>query len=794
MNRPRKSTRRSGSLRGPIHGLQGSSAAQRRTTAGAPTVFMRHSRVMRLQKQGNASESASRLEAAPDVEVAEEFSAPEFNMRVDEHSLPEDRPDGSDGEWEEEQDEGFAKMREKMQDMMKKCYKDFWTRRDRTDRTWANWENQMDELVTAYMDWDLIKTKNVKSSREPVELMDLSVVDVFGSSTKEVPLLSGLTYDSSSIILAGLMPTTPLSHKTAITTRTVSLYHSLFVHCLKLGIQPFIKTLCDSEGVPFKPYLVTQMSAAFDLYVAILNRIRLRVQKALLRDGLNWRMLNCCPACQYRLKDEQELDVRMLASCDGNDSLRRAPTLAPSKERADHRVGGGDYFLQPSQVDAWAEENWEAVNEVIADGDQLSPEQHLWAEGRCEEHWHNAKDKNTARSVGKFMECRCGEQSKYPLSVLNHYMSAEKIEHQLSKMVKRSPLKRLAEWCSYLPVIGTMHGYAHEHACQLLFLMLYIVGTGIEDGEPCERYFNVTNALAGITRHQSVFHRRQAIGEFIYYHDNLETYSKCSLFIYNNYKQALGILKGRALIAKAMREAGIESSDTFYEWLVEEGDYLRSLSKVPLAETLEMEYFVKLEALHDCQARLTEARDSWRSYKPNDGRNQGPALEKRCWNEMENERKLIADCQALEWRLEIRERWMKGSDKWCLAKKMVKEAGYRKALDKLEGLLVAPMFEMTRLNVAGTGYKMRKHIATALKLRSKSIQAAIAKYNEAAASMSPPRRRISWEEVVEFSYLSEFDILRDTREDVRERKWATQKNRVLMQEFFKLIRAENELL
>lgn len=88
---------------------------------------------------------------------------------------------------------------------------------------------------------------------------------------------------------------------------------------------------------------------------------------------------------------------------------------------------------------------------------------------------------------------------------------------------------------------------------------------------------------------------------------------------------------------------------------------------------------------------------------------------------------------------------------------------------------------------------MRKHIAQALRTRSKTIQKAIESYNAAASAMSPPRQTISWEQVVDYSYLSEFDILRDTREDVRERKWATQKNRLLMQEFFKLIRAENEL-
>ncbi|KAJ3752792.1 hypothetical protein EV360DRAFT_7246, partial [Lentinula raphanica] len=121
------------------------------------------------------------------------------------------------------------------------------------------------------------------------------------------------------------------------------------------------------------------------------------------------------------------------------------------------------------------------------------------------------------------------------------------------------------------------------------------------------------------------------------------------------------------------------------------------------------------------------------------------------------------------------------------------EAEYRKALDRLEQLLVSRIFEMSRLNISGTGYKMRKMIANSLKTRSKSIQAAIVAYNDAAAALRPPRRAISWDEVVDYSFLSEFDILRDTREDVREKKWATPSNRLLMFRFFKLIRAEEEL-
>lgn len=89
---------------------------------------------------------------------------------------------------------------------------------------------------------------------------------------------------------------------------------------------------------------------------------------------------------------------------------------------------------------------------------------------------------------------------------------------------------------------------------------------------------------------------------------------------------------------------------------------------------------------------------------------------------------------------------------------------------------------------------MRKHLANALKTRSKSIQAAIDAYNTAARALSPPREQVAWDDILEFSFLSEFDILRDARSDVREKKWATQKNRVLMQQFFKLLSAETELM
>ncbi|KAJ3832901.1 hypothetical protein F5878DRAFT_547471, partial [Lentinula raphanica] len=644
----------------------------------------------------------------------------------------------------------------------------------------------------------------------------------------------------------GIIPTSPLKHSVGFTIRTISLYHKLFVRCPRLGVQPFAKAMCDVEGVAFKPYLSAQLYDALDVYLAILRGVRKRTRQTLGRGGREWRILNACPACQYQLQDDPKLAVRMIVTMDGNDSLKRVERkvdvlqekeengveIGPrSRERIDRRVAGEDYFLSRAETDAWNESNWQGMEALCS----TTSSEHTWVESQCEERWHNMQEKNTVKSSAKFFEngwfvllCRhmtlllacdmikSGERAQYPLAILHTFMSAQKNEHirlgqdtpngqlatvydiacKTSKTVARSPLAALARWSLFLPVVGAMHGYAHERTCQLLFLMLYVVGVGLEDGEGCERYFNVSNALAPVTRYQSAFHRRQSIEEFIYYKD-LETYSNVSKFIYSNYKQALGIIRSRNILRNSMVAAGITSADVFYSWLVEEGEYLQNLAQVPPKETLEMEYFIRLASLRTCQDRLQQARSTWLAYEPEKDtgttRRKISVAEAAHRNEQENERKLIADVQALEQKLEISVRWVPGCEAWEQAKRMVKEAEYRKALDKLEQLLVSRIFEMSRLNIAGTGYKMRKMIANSLKTRSKSIQAAISSYNAAAAALRPPRRAISWDEVVDYSFLSEFDILRDTREDVRQKKWATPSNRLLMFQFFKLIRAEEEL-
>ena len=129
-------------------------------------------------------------------------------------------------------------------------------------------------------------------------------------------------------------------------------------------------------------------------------------------------MLNPCPACQYRLQEDDDLDVRMIAQMDGNDSLKRVERkedrlvdeeeagvdLPPaSRERINRRVAGEDYFASLEETKAWDEVNWASIEDVT-DGADAPLLQHIWAEGRCEERWHNMKESNTVKSAAKFCE------------------------------------------------------------------------------------------------------------------------------------------------------------------------------------------------------------------------------------------------------------------------------------------------------------------------------------------------------------------------------------------------------
>lgn len=166
--------------------------------------------------------------------------------------------------------------------------------------------------------------------------------------------------------------------------------------------------------------------------------------------------------------------------------------------------------------------------------------------------------------------------------------------------------------------------------------------------------------------------------------------------------------------------------------------------------------------------------------------------------------------QALELKLDISERWQPESGEWQCTGRLVAMRKYQRVLDVLEGLIVARMFELTKMNRSQTGefllcdsficaqlyflgYAMRKHIGKALQARSPAIRTALERYNTAALALNPPRRTLQWKEVVEYAFLADFDLLRDARQDISQRIWATPAGRLAMDLHFKICRAKEEI-
>lgn len=161
--------------------------------------------------------------------------------------------------------------------------------------------------------------------------------------------------------------------------------------------------------IPFLRYLSVQFSIAFDLYLAIRASTAARVKAALCRDTPDWRLKHTCPACLYTLKGEPDMEISMLTTYDGNDSLKRVQRRADSDdasgetlgrviERIDTRRYPNDLILPREEVDRWAKETADSPLTSNADSDDNDNE------SPCSKRWHNMSERLTAIASGIYEE------------------------------------------------------------------------------------------------------------------------------------------------------------------------------------------------------------------------------------------------------------------------------------------------------------------------------------------------------------------------------------------------------
>lgn len=88
---------------------------------------------------------------------------------------------------------------------------------------------------------------------------------------------------------------------------------------------------------------------------------------------------------------------------------------------------------------------------------------------------------------------------------------------------------------------------------------------------------------------------------------------------------------------------------------------------------------------------------------------------------------------------------------------------------------------------------MRTHIAKSLQTRCKTIRRAVTTYNNAAATLSPPLPPLDWTRVSQYGFLEEFSLLQGTRNDIRDKPWATPVVRETIKLRRRLARAKEEI-
>ncbi|KAF7361100.1 hypothetical protein MSAN_01141400 [Mycena sanguinolenta] len=294
----------------------------------------------------------------------------------------------------------------------------------------------------------------------------------------------------------------------------------------------------------------------------------------------------------------------------------------------------------PDEDEEWEDDNNFTLNDIL-DGTTFSdPEE----QSACEEHWKNLSEELTAKMWGIFEKMgiflalcchgfvllvadmvRSGELAKYPLAIENSLLDVFGPNIGLGYDVG----------CGYETTIKCSPLAAKAKALNLMMLLkylaMYVNGLGIEDLEGLQ---------AAVL---------QTIRTYLAHLDTFETYPNLSIFLVNNYKQAIEIINGELALKLAMGKMGVTKEEL-------EG------------EMDQMNYYQELVNLFD------------------------------------------------------------------------------------------------------------------------------QRYNTAAAALQPPGRALSWAEVVDYTFLSDFDLLRDPAGNVAVRKWVEPANRQLLDRYHKINQAREEIV
>ncbi|KIK11521.1 hypothetical protein PISMIDRAFT_122534 [Pisolithus microcarpus 441] len=141
----------------------------------------------------------------------------------------------------------------------------------------------------------------------------------------------------------------------------------------------------------------------------------------------------------------------------------------------------------------------------------------------------------------------------------------------------------------------------------------------------------------------------------------------------------------------------------------------------------------------------------------------------------------------------ITERWTWDHPQYNEALEYVQQHTFIRAVEELEGLVIQRLAELSKANLAGTGYKMRKHLSKVITRRSTTIRTALERYNKLAPRQCPPRPRLDFVDVIGYSTFGEFELLKYSRYNILEKPWMKLLNREMSMKFFRLVQSRKEI-
>ncbi|KAG1860775.1 hypothetical protein F4604DRAFT_2035060 [Suillus subluteus] len=507
----------------------------------------------------------------------------------------------------------------------------------------------------------------------------------------------------------------------------------------RFSIHAEAKMLCFLHGVYYCRHLAEQLRISYDVYLELHRRIDHRLDKVLGHDSDNWRMLNSCPACQYKLTDEPPLEFSILCACDGNNSAKLVdPAIHGGQERLDTRIGTSSIWLNESDQrpardpdDPWVDE----------------PDSVDSAEPRtvCVDRWRNATPESQKKMFAIFKKSgifitvcrhgfllticdmvRSGELMKYPIASVKKLMDVfgsnilygYDIKCAFEKILLRSTLGDSAKRLNVQGVVPAFHGHAHNRLCQLQHHSKHKLGAGLEDFETCERVFSESNALASEIRNATEFHRHQALDEHFHFAD-MDRYTALSDFIFNNYVQALTSISTTTTFLANFHASNPTLDPDFDGDLEDERLFLQRLAMKKDESSVEIDYVKALNEYEEAQLAYEQARIQFSQLnsRPNYSLKDAGNVWRRHTHAATKRDQKVDIVVDYERQMALDARWGPDHPEHVKAQSRITNHLYHKAVDDVKRLVVMRLLELTKLQMSGLEFDLLRKTGTEIQTK-----------------------------------------------------------------------------